>query len=168
MAPVCQKMKEYEYKETVFFIRAIQDYNDLFDEAKQQSNCVGSYGNMIADGRSYVYVMREIRNPNKSLITVELDPMTHQIRQQYLAHNQRITSQAQLDFLDRWKRAIRDKRTGELDLDHLEVSKKELAAQKENHEENALDKARKRSNEERFAAFDRHLAAAGNQQQIKR
>ncbi len=41
----------------------------------------------IAEGRSLIYVMREKKAPDKSLITIELTPKTHKIRQKLLAYN---------------------------------------------------------------------------------
>ena len=151
MKNVCSEMKQFEYKERIFFVRAIQNYSDLFDEAKQQSNCVAGYSRWIAERHSYIYVMREIKNPDKSLITIEIDPDTHQVRQQYLAHNQKITNPAQLEFIDRWKRAMRDGRTGELDLNRLEVSKKELEEEKKSQDQQRQTPAL--TMQQRFAAF---------------
>ena len=94
--------KDYNYEEDTFFIRAIEDYDDLLDEARQQHNCVASYAQRIANGTSRIYVMRVKAAPNKSLITVELDPTATKIRQKFLAYNAPIHNKAQSSFLDRW------------------------------------------------------------------
>ncbi len=94
--------KDYNYEEDTFFIRAIEDYDDLLDEARQQHNYVASYAQRIANGSSRIYVMREKANPTKSLITVELDPTATKIRQKFLAYNAPIRNKAQSSFLDRW------------------------------------------------------------------
>ena len=97
-----EKMKKYNYKEGVYFVRAITSHDDLLDEANQQHNCVGSYGYSIAEGTSYIYVMREVARPNQSLITIELAPNGKTIRQKYLAYNRPIHNKSQSDFIDRW------------------------------------------------------------------
>ena len=102
MTENCEKMKKYNYKEGVYFIRAITSHDDLLDEANQQHNCVGSYGHRIANGTSYIYVMREVARPDQSLITIELAPNGKTIRQKFLAYNRPIHNKSQSEFIDRW------------------------------------------------------------------
>ena len=102
MAENLEKMKKYNYKEGVYFVRAITSHDDLLDEANQQHNCVGSYGHRIANGSSYIYVMREVARPDQSLITIELAPNGKTIRQKFLAYNRPIHNKSQSEFIDRW------------------------------------------------------------------
>ena len=102
MTENCEVMKKYNYAENIYFIRAIQSYDDLLDEAKQQHNCVASYGQRIAAGQSYIYVMREVAHPDKSLITIELSPNGKTIRQKFLAYNKPIHNKSQSEFIERW------------------------------------------------------------------
>lgn len=104
----CAELQKYNYEEDVFFVRGIEDYDDLLDEATQQHNCVASYARSIAEGRSLIYVMREKKAPEKSLITIELTPKTHQIRQKLLAYNCPIRNKAQTEFIERWHKHIRE------------------------------------------------------------
>ncbi|WP_080678410.1 PcfJ domain-containing protein [Ruminococcus albus] len=80
--------------------------DDLLDEATQQHNCVASYAQSIAEGRSLIYVMREKKAPEKSLITIELTPKTHKIRQKLLAYNCPIRNKAQTEFIERWHKHV--------------------------------------------------------------
>jgi len=105
MKNVCSKLHKYDYKEDVFFIRSIDSFGDLLDEATQQVNCVAGYANSIAEGISKIFVMRETANPDKSLITVELNS-NNQLRQKYLSHNRPIYNKAQTEFLKRWMKHI--------------------------------------------------------------
>lgn len=107
MKNTCEKMKAYDYTEGIYFVRAIRDQDDLLDEANQQHNCVASYGSNIANGKSYIYVMREVARPDKSLITIELSPNGKTIRQKFLAYNQAIHNKSQSDFIERWLRYVR-------------------------------------------------------------
>lgn len=102
MQESCERMKKYNYTEGVYFVRAITSHDDLLDEANQQHNCVASYGRRIANGSSYIYVMREVANPEKSLITIELSPNGKTIRQKFLAYNRPIHNKSQSDFIERW------------------------------------------------------------------
>ena len=103
----CKKAAKYNYSEGTFFIRSVEGYDDLVDEAIQQRNCVASYGNSIADGKTMVFVMRQNKHPNKSIATVELT-RTGEIRQARLAFNRPITNKAQNDFLKRWRKHVLD------------------------------------------------------------
>lgn len=103
----CETMKKYDYAEGVYFVRGIRSHADLLDEANQQHNCVASYAAQIATGKSFIYVMREVANPEKSLVTIELSPNGRSIRQKYLAYNQPIRNRSQSEFLDRWLKHIK-------------------------------------------------------------
>lgn len=106
MANACKKLQEYNYEESVFFVRGIKSFDDLLDEATQQSNCVACYANSIANKSSKIFVMREKANPDKSLITIELSP-DNKLRQKYLSHNRPVHNKAQTDFINRWLAHIR-------------------------------------------------------------
>lgn len=107
MQPICEKMSRWNYREGIYFIRAVTSYDDLIEEAKMQHNCVASYAPWIARQHSYIFVMRTVAEPNRSLITVELDPETMKIRQKLLAYNKHIRSSSQSEFLNRWEKYIR-------------------------------------------------------------
>lgn len=110
MQTACDEMAKYNYSEKVFFASAVSSYDDLIDEANQQRNCVASYASYIATGKSLIFKVRETANPDKSLITVELDPRTLNVRQKFLACNQPIRSKAQQDFIGRWLREIKERK----------------------------------------------------------
>ena len=94
--------KAYDYENSVFSVHVIDNQGWLLDKAKQQHNCVASYAHRIASGASIVFSMRSKHSPDKSLITIELDPRTLEVRQMYLAYNRRVTNPSQLVFIDRW------------------------------------------------------------------
>ena len=103
MVGVCEEIKKYDYSEHVYFGRCIRSYDDLIDEATQQHNCVASYADSIISKRSYIFVVREVSAPDKSLATVELTPQGD-VRQKYLAYNRTIHNKALTDFIDRLSR----------------------------------------------------------------
>ena len=98
----CKYMAKNDYQDGKYLIRAIRDYDDLLDEAKQQHNCVASYSNAIGERRSLIYVMRAVSNQKRSIATVEIDPQESVIRQRFLAYNQPIREKEKTEFLDRW------------------------------------------------------------------
>lgn len=93
----------FAYKNNQYFVRQIKSYEDLVDEGTRQHNClVNAYSKRIAEGTSLIYVMRSLKNPESSLISIELDPSGQDIRQKYLAYNQYITNPDQLKFIKEW------------------------------------------------------------------
>lgn len=107
MRDKCGYLSANNYKEDIYFIRGIEGYNDLIDEAKMQHNCVAGYADSICKRTSLIYVMREVKNPEQSLITVELSSDQKTIRQKYLAYNRPIHNKAQTEFLERWLKAVK-------------------------------------------------------------
>ncbi len=103
----CDRQQMYNYQESIYFIRGVQSYDDLINEATQQHNCVASYAGSIKSGRSMIYVMREVANPDRSLITVELAPKQKIIRQKFLAYNRPIHNKSQSEFLERWLKHVK-------------------------------------------------------------
>ena len=106
---IMERGKELEalsYRESIYFIRPITDFDDLLDESQQQNSCLAAvYPQRIASGSSDVFVMRETKTPDKSLATVELYP-DKKLGQHFLSCNRKMTNPAQLNFLKRWLKAI--------------------------------------------------------------
>lgn len=106
MQSACDQMQELNYEEDIFFVRGIRDYDDLVSEARQQHNCVVSYAGRIAKGQSLIYVLREKKNPDKSLVTIELDPGYKHVCQKFMAYNRPVRNKAINDFIERWMKKI--------------------------------------------------------------
>ena len=122
----CQYMAKNDYQDGKYMIRAIRDYDDLLDEAKQQHNCVASYSNAIGERRSLIYVMRAVSNPNRSIATVEIDSQESVIRQRFLAYNQPIREKEKIDFLDQWIKLVTErKRTNADSIDEVIRNRKD-------------------------------------------
>lgn len=100
------KLSRASYREDIFFVRPITEYNDLLNEAIQQDNCVAAYADRIASGKSRIFTMRETAHPERSLVTIELSPDCRTIRQKYLARNQVIRNKAINDFIERWHKQL--------------------------------------------------------------
>lgn len=64
--------KEYEftYKGLRFFYP--DSTQDIKDEAVQQNNCVASYIDRVIDGECHIMFLRNAKEPNKSLVTIEI------------------------------------------------------------------------------------------------
>ena len=97
-------LKMNNYKDNKFFIRAAKTLNDMKDEARQQNNCVYSnYSEKYANGITDIYFLRKLKNPNKSLVTVEV--LDGKIRQKYEKRNTAINKEEK-EFLNLWEKNI--------------------------------------------------------------
>lgn len=98
------ELKENVYKNDKYFIRPAKTIEDMKDEAKQQKNCVyKTYSENYGNGNTDIYFLRENDNPNKSLVTVEVN--NKKIRQQYQKYNKAVTEE-QEEFLKKWEKNI--------------------------------------------------------------
>ena len=98
------ELEKNKYNDNIFLIRPAKSMEDMKNEAKQQNNCVyKNYSDKYAFGETDIYFMREIKNPKKSLVTVEVNNGT--IRQKYQKHNQVVTKE-QNKFLKQWEQKI--------------------------------------------------------------
>lgn len=98
--------KKFEFSTKQYCIIAPETASDIINEGKNQRNCVGSYVNSVASGRSVVLFLRETKNVNKSLVTIEIDPKTYTIRQKYMACNMPITNKNILNFITKWEKYL--------------------------------------------------------------
>lgn len=97
-------LKMNNYKDNKFFIRAAKTLNDMKDEARQQNNCVYSnYSEKYANGITDIYFLRKLKNPNKSLVTVEV--LDGKVRQKYEKRNTAINKEEK-EFLNLWEKNI--------------------------------------------------------------
>ena len=108
MLPACKELEKYNYNEGVYFVRAIENFEDLLSEATQQHSCLVSYGQDIAKRKSKIFVLREVARPDRSLITIELSSDRRSIRQALTAYNKPIRNKSQHEFLHRWLAYVRD------------------------------------------------------------
>ena len=68
-----------------FIILPAPNLKALQDESTQQNNCVRTYAEKYANGICDIYFMRNITEPKKSLVTVEVK--NNKIVQSRLKHN---------------------------------------------------------------------------------
>lgn len=98
-----KELSRYKYKNNKFIILPAPNLKALQDESKQQNNCVRTYAEKYADGTCDIYFMREIQNPKKSLVTVEVK--NNKVVQSRIKNNND-PNEKQLKFLDRWENII--------------------------------------------------------------
>lgn len=99
-----EQLEKNNYEDEKFFIRPAKTLKDIKDEAKQQSNCIYSnYSEKYANGETDIYFLRKLKNPEKSLVTVEVSK--GKIRQRYQKRNTSINKE-QRNFLSLWEENV--------------------------------------------------------------
>ncbi len=97
-------LEKNKFSNGVFFIRPAETLEDMKDEAKQQNNCVyKNFSEPYASGKTDIYFLRKVKNPKKSLVTVEVS--NGKIRQSRQKCNQNTTAE-QKRFLDMWEKNV--------------------------------------------------------------
>lgn len=91
------------YKDSKFIIFPAKNMEALQDESKQQKNCVRTYAEDYANGESDIYFMRKVDNPEKSLVTVEVE--RNRVVQSRIKHNKK-PNKMQIKFLNKWKKEV--------------------------------------------------------------
>ena len=97
---VRERLSKKQYKGQKYSIIAPQTPNDMYDEARQQSNCLSSYVQRVTDGLVQIYFLRDNKLPEKSLVTIEVreDNSLGQVLGKY----NRRPSEEQLEFVRKW------------------------------------------------------------------
>lgn len=91
------------YKDKQFIIFPVPTLKALLEESKQQNNCVRTYAEKYANGESDIYLMRNIKAKNKSLVTVEVK--NNKVIQSRAKYNNSPTD-TQIKFLEEWEQNI--------------------------------------------------------------
>ncbi len=94
---------QYDYAEGEYFVRGIDDYDDLVNEASQQHNCLASYAKNIVEGASVIYLLRQKKDPGRSFVTIELSPDCSVVRQALHAYNMPITNPEIKKLVERFR-----------------------------------------------------------------
>ena len=126
-----------KYKNSVFeeFISPDKEYDgfefiqmrtaqDLVDEGKAMHHCVGSYADRCASGKSIIFSMRK---NERSYVTIELDPRTYGISQQYTLHDITVTNRKVLDIINEWNNDCIELHKGDKES-YYEVCQKKVRA----------------------------------------
>ena len=67
-----KELSSNKYQNKKFIIFPALSIESLKDESKQQNNCVRTYAEKYATGTCDIYFMRDINQPKKSLVTIEV------------------------------------------------------------------------------------------------
>lgn len=95
------------YKNDQFIASPLISCAAFHDEAIQQDNCVERiYLKNCAHGKTHIVAVRSISNLSQSLITCEIDPKNHEIKQWLRAHNTDDTNIDSLRFREEYQKHL--------------------------------------------------------------
>lgn len=91
------------YEDDKYIIIPATSLKDLVDESNQQSNCVRTYCERIANSECQIYFMRKKEEINKSFVTIEVrETKITQARTKY----NKLPDKAVLDILNKWEKSL--------------------------------------------------------------
>lgn len=102
-----EKVKKYDYlnycpDKSKFAIVVPKESQDLVREGKLMRHCVASYIDKVAEGKSIVAFLRKTEDIDAPYVTIEVSPHDYSIVQVKKKHNERLTNEKAIDFVNEW------------------------------------------------------------------
>lgn len=91
--------KKYEWSDGTYKILIPKGINDIVEEGKVLSHCVGGYAERHVNGKTTILFMRLANDPEKRLVTIEVKGDT--ICQNYGYKDRRVTEKEK-EFIEKW------------------------------------------------------------------
>ena len=113
-------IEKYKYRDNELEVIFPQNIEDLFQEGRNNHNCVGSYCDRYANGSSNIGFIRKIDNPEQSYITIEVNSDFTKVNQAFYSSNRDITSIRDIKFIESWiehNKEINQEKSNEFDRD---------------------------------------------------
>ena len=101
-----KQLKQNTYSNKKYIVMPAESFISLEDESTQQNHCVRNYAEKYAKGKCDIYFMREVRTPNKSLVTIEVKE--RKIVQSRTKNNGNPNNN-QIRFLNNWEKEVLNK-----------------------------------------------------------
>ena len=92
-----------KYEDDNYIIYPASNLSSMIDEASNQNNCLRSYCNDYANGKTNIYFMRLKSNPNKSLVTIEV--VNNKVIQARIKNN-KSPSNNMTKVINNWEKAL--------------------------------------------------------------
>lgn len=93
------ELEKFKWANDKYLIRPPKDKADMLDEAVMQTNCLSSYVERHATGKTSIFFMRDKKYPDASLVTIEV--RANRLAQAKRAKNENPNSE-QLDAIHKW------------------------------------------------------------------
>lgn len=99
---VHEKLSKYAYSDNRLVVVVPETPQDLVNEGRGNRNCVASYVDSYAKGKSEIFFIRKKDDPEKSYITIETYGNGENLSQAFYASNQPINNANDMDFIIKW------------------------------------------------------------------
>ena len=96
-----EMLRPYNLENKRYLIRCAKTIDELKDESNQMNHCVRNYIPKIAHHKSAVFFLREQSEKEKSLVTIEIDPVDKVLLQARRKDNAEPTSE-QMSIINEW------------------------------------------------------------------
>lgn len=96
-----ENLLKYTWEDDKYLIRPAESVEDLIEESKQMKNCVRTYADSYSKGLTAIFFIRQISNPDKSFVTLELK--NKRVSQCLAYHNSKPTDEV-LEFVKKWEK----------------------------------------------------------------
>ena len=104
-----KKLKQYSYHDNRLEVIVPRKPKDIIEEGRNNHNCVGSYVDTHANGKSFIFFIRKIDSLDKSYITVELDNSLSTVKQAYYSFNKELNN-IDNNFINKWMKQLAARR----------------------------------------------------------
>lgn len=98
-----KQLKNNIYSNKTYIIKPAESFNSLEDESEQQNHCVRNYAEKYAKGQCDIYFMRKLKEPKKSLVTIEVKD--GKIVQSRIKNND-LPNTSQKRFIKKWENEV--------------------------------------------------------------
>ena len=98
-----RQLKNNIYSNKIYIIKPAESFISLEDESKQQNHCIRNYAEKYAKGKCDIYFMRELKEPEKSLVTIEV--VDGKIVQSRIKNND-LPNISQKRFMKKWENEV--------------------------------------------------------------
>lgn len=103
------KLKQCSYHDNRLEVIVPRNPKDIIEEGRNNHNCVGSYVETHASGKSFIFFIRKIDALDKSYITVELDKNLSTVKQAFYSFNKELNS-TDNNFINKWMKQLAERR----------------------------------------------------------
>lgn len=95
------RLEKMCWRDSKYLIRPLRNRAEFNKEGRNNHNCVASYYERATEGRTSIFVLREIRDEKQSFVTVEIDLKKGELKQCYGQGN-RLPEKEVTEWVEKW------------------------------------------------------------------
>ena len=101
---IAKKFSRLNFKNKILVMKIVTSQRDILTESRVLGHCVGrlGYAKRMSEGKTLIATIRKLEKPNEPYFTIEIDPITLEIKQ-YESKDRISNSKDINEFLKDWK-----------------------------------------------------------------